>query len=218
MRVLVWSVGVKLKGLFWGLFFVLNDREIQKLCGENDLVFPFDAALVNPASLDFCLGDRIVVERRSPIASLFCAVDAVLYRLGLVAPGSRSPQVFEKGASQIEVDISDRTAENPYWLRPGEFVLAQTAERLTLPPTVSADVRLRSTAARSGWMHPPTWIDPGWSGLITLELSNQFTFHSIPLYPGCSIGQFVFSHNAAPIHDYSHKGRYQGAQGVEVAK
>lgn len=195
---------------------MLNDRQIQAL-SEDDLVIPFDAARVNPASLDFCLGNQIIIERRSLWSSLLSGVDALLFRLGLIEPGSRPPQAFREG-SQIKIDISDRTPENPYWLRPGEFILAQTAERLTLPPTVSADVRLRSTAARSGWMHPPTWIDPGWSGYITLELSNQFQGHSIPLYPGQSIGQFVFSRNEAPTHDYSRKGRYQNAQGVEAAK
>ena len=83
------------------------------------MVVPFDPDLVNPASIDVLLGDRLMIE------------------------------VPDRPELQI-VGISDHTAEDPYWLQPGEFVLAETREIFNLPDHIAAQFVLKSSRAREG--------------------------------------------------------------------
>jgi len=65
----------------------------------------------------------------------------------------------------IEIDISDRTEEDPYYLAPSEFVLAETIETFNLPDDISAQFVLKSSRAREGLNHLLAgWCDPGWHG------------------------------------------------------
>ena len=93
-----------------------------------------------------------------------------------------------------KIDISCFTANEPYWLRPGEFVLAETKETFNIPNKVSGQFALKSSRARAGYSHMLAgWIDPGWHGSkLTLELQNARKMHSLPLYPGLKIGQIIF--------------------------
>lgn len=109
------------------------------------------------------------------------------------------------------VDISHRTADNPYFLQPGEFCLAETIETFNLPDTVSCQFVLKSSRARSGLNHLLAgWCDPGWHGSkLTLELKNERRFHEIPLYPNLKIGQMVFHYmSEIPVRSYREVGHY----------
>ena len=111
----------------------------------------------------------------------------------------------------VEIDISERTAEHPYWLLPNEFCLAETIETFNLPPFISAQFVLKSSRAREGYQHLLAgFCDPGWHGSkLTLELKNARRFHDLPLYPGLKIGQMVFRKMCtSPLKDYSETGRY----------
>ena len=103
-----------------------------------------------------------------------------------------------------------------YNVTPQQFILATTAETITLPKDVSAQVVLRSSAARAGWDHCLAgWIDPGFSGQITLELRNNRQLHSLPIQTGMRLVQLVcFSLSCHPSLSYASKGNYQHQRGV----
>jgi len=118
------------------------------------------------------------------------------------------------------VDISDKTKEDPFVVEPGEWILTHTAEIVTLPPDIEAEVCLRSSAARLGWNHAlAAYIDPGWQGSITLELKNDRRFAHLPLYPGQQLVQLRLRNlSREPISHYGFTGRYQGDASVSTCK
>lgn len=159
---------------------VLSDWEIQYLCLQKEMVWPFSQALLNPASLDVVLGPTLMVE---------------------------VPHKDEL----LRYDISRATKDDPYWLKPGEFVLAETLEMFSLPDEISAQFVLKSSRAREGYNNLLAgWCDPGWHGSkLTLELQNCRKFADLPLYPNLKIGQMVFHKmSGMPLHSYSKTGRY----------
>jgi len=159
---------------------VLTDWEIQYLCLQKEMVWPFSQALLNPASLDVVLGPTLMVE---------------------------VPHKNEL----MRYDITRATKEDPYWLKPGEFVLAQTLEMFSLPDEISAQFVLKSSRAREGYNHMLSgWCDPGWHGsVLTLELQNCRKYTDLPLYPNLKIGQMVFHKmSGMPVVNYSKTGRY----------
>jgi len=117
----------------------------------------------------------------------------------------------------IRMNIADRTAEDPYWMLPGEFCLAETRETFSLPESLSAQFVLKSSRAREGYENLLAgWCDPGWHGSkLTLELVNARRHWRLPLYPGLKIGQMVFLRmSSVPIHSYALTGRYNKHRNV----
>lgn len=115
-----------------------------------------------------------------------------------------------------KVDISSK----PLMLEPNEFVLAHTQEMVNIPENLEAIFCLKSSRGREGYNHAlAAYIDPGFSGRVTLELKNYSRYRCLPLKAGMRIGQLRFSViNGTPLHDYSQTGRYQGAKTVEFSK
>lgn len=111
---------------------------------------------------------------------------------------------------------------HPYRLLPGQFVLAQTLEKFYMPLNMSAEFRLKSSAARMGLSHAlAVWVDPGWTGsVLTLELHNISQFHVIELNAGDRVGQMIFhKHRAVPKGEaYSARGSYNNDTGPSVSK
>jgi dCTP deaminase len=103
---------------------------------------------------------------------------------------------------------------------PGGFVLAATAEFVRIPNGLEAVFQLKSSRGREGYEHALAgYIDPGFHGRVTLELSNLRRFKDLPLSAGLRIGQLRFSTlESLPLRPYSITGRYQGASGVEESK
>ena len=108
------------------------------------------------------------------------------------------------------IDISEYTEENPYLLKAGEFVLAETLEKFRIPDRISAQFVLKSSRAREGYQHLLAgWIDPGYRGRLTLEIKNIRKYHELPLYSGMRIGQIVFHHmSQVPVKSYAETGHY----------
>ena len=108
------------------------------------------------------------------------------------------------------IDISEYTEENPYLLKAGEFVLAETLEKFRIPDRISAQFVLKSSRAREGYQHLLAgWIDPGYRGRLTLEIKNIRKYHELPLYKGMRIGQIVFHHmSQVPVKSYAETGHY----------
>ena len=119
------------------------------------------------------------------------------------------------------ISIKGYSQENPYWLRPGEFALAETQETFNLPDHISAQFVLKSSRARSGYSHMLAgWCDPGWHGSkLTLELQNARRMHALPLYPGLKIGQMIFFEmQSMPIMSYAQTGHYNNDTQVSASK
>ena len=107
-----------------------------------------------------------------------------------------------------------------YSLAPGEFVLAHTAELIRVPSDLECVFNLKSSRGREGFDHlMAAYIDPGFSGRVTLELVNVNRYHRLPLEHGMRIGQLRFSTlDAMPLRSYAVTGRYMNDQGVQVSR
>jgi dCTP deaminase len=126
-----------------------------------------------------------------------------------------------QGPEMVPYPLHHHSEAEPYWLQPGQFVLAQTVETFHLPPTVAAQFMLKSSRAREGLEHLMAgYCDPGWSGsVLTLELHNSRQLHPVPLWPGMKIGQMVFHRmDATPLRSYALTGRYNGDATVMASK
>lgn len=153
------------------------------------LVSPFDEALVNPASLDVKLGGTLLIE------------------------SAQGPQL-------VKYPLGVHSEANPYLLQPGQFVLAQTVETFHLPEHVAAQFVLKSSRAREGIEHLLAgYIDPGFHGVLTLELHNSRQLHPVSIWPGMRIGQIVFHPMAGvPLRNYRQTGRYNGDMAVQPSR
>lgn len=119
--------------------------------------------------------------------------------------------ILEERMGFREIDISQATAESPYWLAPGEFCLAETQEIFSLPDNVAAIFKLKSSRGREGYQHMLAgYCDPGWHGSrLTLELKNALVWSDLPLWPGLKIGQLAFDAMLEPCErSYRETGRY----------
>lgn len=156
------------------------------------MVIPFDPALINPASLDVTLGRHLRIE------------------------SAKGPEML-----LVDMERMGVTKDNPYLMRPGQFVLAETVETFNLPSTVAAQFMLKSSRAREGLEHLMAgYCDPGWHGSkLTMELHNSRQLHPVAIWPGMKIGQMVFHRmSQEPQRDYSVTGRYNRDQVVMPSK
>ena len=172
---------------------VLSDRTIERLIGEGRIAIdPYDASLIQPSSVDVRVDRyfRVFHNARYPFIDV------------------KQPQ----DALTEEVEISD---DEPFILHPGEFVLGSTLERVTLPDDLVARLEGKSSLGRLGLLIHSTagFIDPGWDGHVTLELSNVANL-PIALYTGMRIGQISFFRMSSPVErPYGSAGlgsKYQG--------
>ncbi|WP_028661412.1 dCTP deaminase [Saccharomonospora saliphila] len=177
---------------------LLSDRDLRKALESGRLeVDPFDAGMVQPSSLDVRL-DRF-----------FRVFDNSKYTH--IDPQLRQDEL----TSLVEKDAD---AEDPFVLHPGEFVLASTFEVFSLPDDLAGRLEGKSSLGRLGLLTHSTagFIDPGFTGHITLELSNVANL-PITLWPGMKIGQLcLFQLTSAAEHPYGTAeagSRYQGQRG-----
>ena len=128
--------------------------------------------------------------------------------------------VESPGGGTYEVDITENHAGRPFLIDPGEWILTHTQEIISLPQNMEAEVCLRSSAARAGWQHALAgYIDPSWSGRITLEFQNVRRFECLPIYPGLQLCQLRLRRlEQTPERGYDVTGRYQGDMSVQVNK
>jgi dCTP deaminase len=175
---------------------LLSDRDIKaEIDAKRVQLDPFDAAMVQPSSVDVRLDRffRVFENHRYPH----------------IDPAEEQPDLTRM------VEPQD---EEPFILHPGEFVLGSTYELVTLPDDVAARLEGKSSLGRLGLLTHSTagFIDPGFSGHVTLELSNVATL-PIKLWPGMKIGQLCFFRLSSPAeHPYGsakYGSRYQGQRG-----
>jgi dCTP deaminase len=121
----------------------------------------------------------------------------------------------------IPLSIKDYTADHPYELVPGQFILAQTMETFNMPEDIAGLFFLKSSRAREGYenLHAG-YADPGWHGsALTLELKNARQLQPLPIYPGLKIGQMVFFRmSTKPAISYAVTGSYNNDKLVAASK
>jgi dCTP deaminase len=172
---------------------VLSDRDIRaELESGRVTIRPYDEVDLQPSSVDLHLDRTFRVFRNN--------------RYAYIDPRSPQPDLTEL----LAVD-----GEEPFILHPTEFVLAQTLEWIELPDDLVARLEGRSSLGRLGLLIHSTagYVDPGWKGNLTLELSNVANL-PIALYFGMRIGQISFFRMSSPVErPYGSKelgSKYQG--------
>jgi len=180
---------------------LLSDRDIAaEIKSGRVKVEPFDPKMIQPSSVDVRL-DRF-----------FRVFENHRY------------EVIDPSIEQSELTREVAVAPDDFFiLHPGEFVLASTYEVITLPDDVAGRLEGKSSLGRLGLLTHSTagFIDPGFSGHITLELSNVANL-PVKLYPGMKIGQLcLIKLSSSAEHPYGsalYGSRYQGQRGPTPSK
>ena len=175
---------------------VLSDRTIARLLEEERIVIePYDESLLQPSSVD------VRVDR--------------FFR---VFHNARYAYIDVKEPQEDLTELVEIDDERPFILHPGEFVLGSTLERIVLPDDLVARLEGKSSLGRLGLLIHSTagFIDPGWDGHVTLELSNVANL-PITIYHGMKIGQISFVQLTEPADKPYGSGelgsKYQGQMG-----
>jgi dCTP deaminase len=126
-----------------------------------------------------------------------------------------------EGPGLVPYCMAHHTADNPYRMVPGQFLLAEGEPIFNLPKCIAAQFVLKSSRAREGLQHLLAgWCDPGWNGSrLTLELKNVRQLHWVGIYPGLKIGQMKFLRmDSTPLASYAEVGRYNGDTAVTSSR
>ena len=175
---------------------VLSDRTIRRLLKEGRIgIEPYDETLLQPSSVD------VRVDR--------------FFR---VFHNARYPFIDVKEPQEELTELVEIADDQPFILHPGEFVLGSTLERVQLPDDLVARLEGKSSLGRLGLLIHSTagFVDPGWDGHVTLELSNVANL-PITIYYGMKIGQLSFVQLSEPAErPYGSEelgSKYQGQRG-----
>jgi len=142
---------------------------------------------------------RIVIDPYLPEAVQPSSVDLHLDRRFRVFRNSRYPYIDVRTDQPELTELVEIGGDDPFILHPGEFVLGSTFERVELPNDLVARLEGKSSLGRLGLLIHSTagYVDPGWEGNLTLELSNVANL-PITLYDGMKIGQISFQRLSSP--------------------
>jgi dCTP deaminase len=170
-----------------------SDRDIKAELDSGRIELdPYEPAMIQPSSID------VRIDRFFRLFSN--------HKYPFIDPAENQPDLTRL----VEVE-----GEEPFILHPGEFVLGSTYEQVSLPDDVAARLEGKSSLGRLGLLTHSTagFIDPGFTGHVTLELSNVATL-PIKLWPGMKIGQLCFfrltSPAEVPYGSTASSSRYQG--------
>src|SRR2546421_1159455 len=179
---------------------ILSDRTIrEEIDAGRILIDPFDPSCIQPSSIDLHVDGafRVFHNARHPYIDV----------------KEEQPDLTEL----VEVE------KEPFILHPGEFVLGSTLERVALPDDLVARLEGKSSLGRLGLLIHSTagYVDPGWDGYLTLELSNVANL-PITIYPGMKIGQISFfrltSAADRPYGSSDRGSKYQGQRGPTASR
>jgi dCTP deaminase len=180
---------------------LLSDRDIMaEIDSDRVRLDPYDPGMIQPSSIDVRLDKffRLFDNHKYPV----------------IDPAQDQPDLTRL----VEVEPNDG-----FVLHPGEFVLGSTLETVSLPDDLAARVEGKSSLGRLGLMTHATagFVDPGFSGHVTLELSNVATLPII-LWPGMKIGQLCFFRLSSPAENpygsAKYGSHYQGQRGPTASR
>jgi dCTP deaminase len=180
---------------------ILSDVDIRKEIAAGRIqIEPFDEACVQPSSVDLHVDSQF-----------------------RVFANSRYPYIDVRKPMPDLTELVQVREDEPFILHPGEFVLGSTLERVRIPDDTVARLEGKSSLGRLGLLIHSTagYVDPGWDGYLTLELSNVANL-PITIYPGMKIGQISFFRLSSPAENpYGSKGtgsKYQGQRGPTASR
>ncbi|MDE9364650.1 dCTP deaminase [Luteipulveratus sp. YIM 133132] len=180
---------------------LLSDRDIlAQIEADRVRLDPYDPAMIQPSSID------IRMDRH------FRLFDN--HKYPYIDPAEEQDELTRP------LEVADG---EPFVLHPGEFVLGSTYEAVTLPDDIAARVEGKSSLGRLGLLTHATagFVDPGFSGHVTLELSNVATL-PIKLWPGMKIGQLCFFRLSSPAENpygsEKYGSHYQGQRGPTASR
>ena len=180
---------------------LLSDRDIRAEIERGRVVLdPWEPAMLQPSSIDVRLDKyfRLFDNHKYPY----------------IDPAEDQPDLTR---------LVEIAAGEPLILHPGEFVLGSILETVTLPDDVAARVEGKSSLGRLGLLTHATagFVDPGFSGHVTLELSNVATL-PIKLWPGMKVGQLCFFRLSSavekPYGADAYGSHYQGQRGPTASR
>ena len=180
---------------------LLSDKDIRAEIESGRVgIDPYDPAMIQPSSIDVRLDRyfRVFENHKYPH----------------IDPSVEQPDLTR---------LVEPEGDEPFILHPGEFALASTYEVVTLPDDLASRLEGKSSLGRLGLLTHSTagFIDPGFSGHVTLELSNVATL-PIKLYPGMKIGQLCMFRLTSPAeHPYGsaeYGSRYYGQRGPTASR
>ena len=180
---------------------LLSDKDIKTEIESGRVgIDPYEPAMVQPSSIDVRLDKffRVFENHRYPH----------------IDPSTEQPELTREVIAE---------GDEAFILHPGEFVLASTYEVITLPDDIAGRLEGKSSLGRLGLLTHSTagFIDPGFSGHITLELSNVANL-PVKLFPGMKIGQLCLIRLSSPAdHPYGSEkygSRYQGQRGPTASR
>jgi dCTP deaminase len=180
---------------------LLSDRDIRAEIAANRVgVEPFEEVMIQPSSVDVRLDKFFRVFEN--------------HKYSVIDPSTEQAELTREVIAE---------GDEPFILHPGEFVLASTYEVITLPDDIAGRLEGKSSLGRLGLLTHSTagFIDPGFSGHITLELSNVANL-PVKLFPGMKIGQLCLIKLSSPAeHPYGSEkygSRYQGQRGPTASR
>lgn len=180
---------------------LLSDRDLRSSIASGHLgIEPFEDSLVQPSSIDVRLDGLFRVFNNT--------------RYTHIDPAKQQDEL---------TSLVEPAEGEPFVLHPGEFVLGATLERFSLPDDLAGRLEGKSSLGRLGLLTHSTagFIDPGFSGHITLELSNVANL-PITLWPGMKIGQLCLlrltSPAETPYGSAAVGSKYQGQRGPTPSK
>jgi dCTP deaminase len=180
---------------------LLSDRDIRaEIAAGRVGCEPFTESMIQPSSVDVRLDKFFRVFEN--------------HKYSVIDPSIEQPELTREVITE---------GDEPFILHPGEFVLASTYEVITLPDDIAGRLEGKSSLGRLGLLTHSTagFIDPGFSGHITLELSNVANL-PVKLFPGMKIGQLCLIKLSSPAeHPYGSEkygSRYQGQRGPTASR
>ena len=180
---------------------ILNDKQIKKLAEEENMISPF---------IDKSVSQGVSHGLNSFGYDLRCGDEFKIFTnlKGAIA----DPKNF------TEDNFITLKGESSILIPPNSFALACSLEYFKMPRNVTGLVTCKSSLARCGLGCPPTVLEAGWHGILTLELQNH-TSNSIRVYSNSGTAQILFFQGESPEVSYADKnGKYQGQTGITLAK
>lgn len=204
---------------------LLSDHQLIGMHQSHQMLEPFVPHLVRQEAsgakvisyglssygYDIRLGTRFYIPKASRRSRIFQALRALL--------GGGLPPLDPKQANHTDVIFDEVITDQPLTIPPHGFLLAESLEYFDMPRDVSGVCLGKSTYARCALLCNTTPLEPGWKGILTIELSNTSDYPII-IYPMEGITQIWFLQgDYTPITSYADRaGKYQGQQGVTTAK
>jgi len=183
------------------IVMVLSDRSIKEALASGRIIIdPLGDDCIQPSSVDLHIDQYYRVFR------------------------NHSQRVIDvKEVQEDLTELIDVGLDTPMILHPGEFLLGSTTERIMLPDDLVGRLDGKSSLGRLGLVIHSTagFIDAGWDGHITLELSNVANL-PITLYTGMKIGQISFFQMTTPADNpYGSSilgSKYKGQRGPTASR